>query len=357
MTEDTPPPPTPASLSLKGIFNTNADPFRCATCLESIECVSDSFINECCGKTACENCFKAGKNYDRNSGRCLLCHATNIGSIGLLKKQAKKGHAWAQLALGAQYEKGGALTQSHYEAIRWHRKAAAKGHPDAMLNISIACRLGQGCSHDLKDARAWAQKVAICGSARFKDKSINQLALVGIQYYKSGKHDEAQSTLSAILEMDVENVVTRSKTQYNLGCLYDNAGDVSSALEWFSKCVMQGDNGADVAGGAMGCCLNLQRYAEAKLWLSFASSRARREIPDFLAGNVPDFQQHLRDLRQSCTVCSAPLDRSNRKLCKGCKAYCYCSRDCQKVHWNRSEDGHREECKRVTELEETLTKM
>ena len=353
MTADTAdtPPPTPASVSLKGIINTNDDPFRCATCPESIECVRNSFINDCCGKTACESCSKAGKNYDEKAGRCLLCNSTNIGSLVLLKKQAKKGHAWAQLALGAQYDEGGVLTQSHYEAIRWHRKAAANGHPDAMLNISIACRLGQGCSHDLIDARAWAQKVAICGSARFKDKSINQLALVGIEYYKSGKHDEAQSTLSAILEMDVENVVTRSKTQHNLGCLYDCAGDDFSALKWFSKCAMQGDNGVDVACGAMGCCRNLQRYAEAKLWLSFAS-RARKDIPDHWVEHVLHFQQDLRDLRQSCKVCSAPLDRSNRNLCKGCKAYCYCSRDCQKVHWNRSGDGHREECKRVMGLKE-----
>ena len=345
---------TPASLSLKGILNTNDDPFRCATCLESTECGREVVIKYCCGKVVCMDCCKAGKNIDRNSGRCLLCHATNIGSIGLLKKQAKRGHPWAQAQLGLESERGKKLAQSHYEAVRWYRKAAAKGHPGAMLNLSFSCRQGEGCNRDLAEAKAWAQKAARIDD--FRDDSIGELALIGMQYYQSGKRDEAQSTLSAILEMDTEKFATSLATQYNLGRLYHRSGDDASALKLFSKCAMQGGYGADAAACcAIECCWQLQRVAEAKFWLPFA--KIGEEIPDFLAGKVPDFQQHLRDLRQSCKVCSAPLDRSNRKLCKGCKAYCYCSRDCQKAHWNRSEDGHREECKRVTELEETLTKM
>jgi hypothetical protein len=344
MTADAP-SPTPASASLKGIYNANENPLHCSICSVALV-YGFTFLNPCCGKTGCMTCSKAGTD------RCLLCHATKYGSIGLMKKQAKKGHAWAQARLGVEYHQGNSLAQSYYDAVRWYRKAVAKGHPGAMLNLSVACRQGKGCSRDLVEARAWAQKAAIFD--HFKDAAINQLAMIAAEYLDESKHDEAQSTLSAILEMDVENVATDATTQYNLGCLYDDAGDYSSALKWFSRCVTEGDNDADAACGAMDCCWQLQRYAEAKLWLSFAPPR--EEIPDsqHWAVYVPRLQQHLRDLRQSCTVCSTPLDRSNRKLCKGCKTYCYCSRDCQKVHWNRSEDGHREECKRVTELEEKL---
>ena len=342
-----------ASPSLKGIVNTNENPHCCSVCLGPVALVGDALFNFCCGKIACGKCNDAGKFYDKNADRCLLCNATSIGAIGIIKKQAKKGHAWAQNALAIRYGKGVQVTRSSYDAVRWLRKAAAKGHPGAMLNMSISCRLGEGCSRDLAEARAWAEKAASI-DGYFKDAAINELASVALTYEKDCKRDEAQSTLSVILEMDIENVATDAATQYTLGRLYFNVdGDFSSALKWFSKCVMQGCD-ADAAYCAMGCCLNLQRYAEAKLWLSFAS-RARKDIPDHWVEHVLHFQQDLRDLRQSCKVCSAPLDRSNRKLCKGCKgckAHCYCSRECQKVHWNRSGDGHREECKRVMGLKE-----
>ena len=355
------PPPSPAALvSLKGIYNTNDDPFRCATCLESMECVRDVVINFCCGKAACVECALAGKFFEEQPGRCLLCNTTNIISIGLMKRQAKKGHAWAQARLGVEYHQGNSLAQSFYDAVRWYRRAAAKGHPGAMLQLSSACRVGKGCSRDLAEARTWAQKAAIFD--HFKNGSISELALIGVDCYECDKIDEVQSTLSAALEMNVENMATRVETQYHLGLghLSALAGDDSSALNLFSKCVLHGDFRsdmmpvADVASGAMGVSWKLQRLAETKLWMSFV--RARHGISDTWAKIVSPIQQGLRDLRQSCKVCSAPLDRANRKLCKGCKAYCYCSRECQKVHWNRSEDGHREECKRVTELKEELVK-
>jgi tetratricopeptide (TPR) repeat protein len=223
-----------------------------------------------------------------------------------------------------------------------------------MLNLSDSYRLGQGCSRDLAEARAWAQKAASIGN--FEDDVINYLTLVADAYRRSGDCDEAQSTLSAILEMDVEIVATDATTQYNLGSLYHNLREYPSALKWFTAASLHQVYNPVSAYGAMECSWHLQRVAEAKFWLSFGS-RTGQGIPDYVAEKVSHFQQHLRDLRQSCTVCSAPLDRSNRKLCKGCKTYCYCSRDCQKVHWNCSEDGHREECKRVTALKEKMKKI
>ena len=352
------PSPTPlASVSLKGIINTNDNPLHCSICAAVLGNGATS-INSCCGKTACDECCDAGKFFDQKVGQCLLCNATGKGILGLIKKQAKRGHPWAQVSLGIQYQKGNVLTQSHYEAVRWHRKAAAKGHPGAMLRLSEASRLGEGCSRDLREAREWAQKAANI-DLFYKKDAISQLAMVALSYVKDLKRDETQLTLSVIAEMDVDTAATDVITQRILGCSFYTSGDFSSALKWYTAVLLQ--QGYDCyaqASGAMSCCLNLQRYAEAKLWLSIASScRARRGIPDdqHSAKTVPPLQQHLRDLRQSCKVCSSPLDRSNRKLCKKCKTYCYCSRDCQKVHWNRSEDGHREECLRVTELKEKLT--
>ena len=339
-----------ASPSLKGIVNTNENPHCCSVCLGPVALVGDALFNFCCGKIACGKCNDAGKFYDEKADRCLLCNATNINNIGPIKKQAKKGYAWAQNRLGTQYASGEKVTQSFYDAFRWFRKAAAKGNPFAMLNLSVSYRVGKGCSLDLAEARAWAQKAAIFD--HFKDAAINQLASIGFEYGRSGDRDKAQSTLSAILEMDIDNAATTSsaETQYNLGCLYYNLQEFTSALKWFTAAFLHQE--ADAACDAMGCSLNLLRYAEAKLWLSLVSRAGQEDIDQNWVGSVSNLQQHLHDLRQSCKVCSAPLDRANRKLCKGCKAYCYCSRDCQKVHWNRSGDGHREECKRVMGLKE-----
>ena len=320
-----------------------------------MKCDKDSVIRYCCGKCVCVNCSIAGKSYDERADRCRLCKATNTRSIGLLKKQAKKGHAWAQVALGAKYVKGGKVTQSFYDTVRWYRKAAARGHPGAMLNLSIAYRVGDGCSRDLVEAKAWAQKAAKIDD-HFKGGVINELVLLAAEYAEESKHDEAQSTFSAILQMDIENVAVDATTQYNLGCLYYNFEDFSSALKWFTAAFLHQDYLTDKAAcDAMECCWTLQRLAEAKLWLSLVPPQISDDQHCAIK-DVPRFQQHLRDIRQWCKVCHAPLDYSNRKLCKGCKTYCYCSRDCQKVHWNRSEDGHREECKRVTELKEKQVK-
>ena len=61
-------------------------------------------------------------------------------------------------------------------------------------------------------------------------------------------------------------------------------------------------------------------------------------------------KKDLCGFRKGCATCGTALDRSNRKLCRGCRNHCYCSRECQKVHWNRKKGGHRAECKEAQEL-------
>ena len=105
-------------------------------------------MNYCCGKAVCKNCSHAEQIYDEKADRCLLCNATTISSIGLVKKQAKRGRPWAQTQLGVEYHQGNSLAQSFYDAVRWYRKAAAKGHPFAMLNMNTCYRTGSGCTSE-----------------------------------------------------------------------------------------------------------------------------------------------------------------------------------------------------------------
>ena len=266
MTTDTP-TPSPASVSLKGIVNTNDDPFSCAACLASISGDFGSTpLHICCGKMVCVECDFGGKAYTSKTDRCRLCNATNIGKIGLVKKQAKKGHAWAQHMLGIRYHNGFQLARSAYEAVRWLRKASARGHPEAMMNLSIFCRQGEGCK----------QKAHACGGHCIgDDETMNQLAITGVVCDRNQKVEEALSILSIISEIGLDKANT-AETQYNLGCLYYNTDDLSSSLVMYTKSALQHHD--DAAYGALDCCFELNRLAEAKLWLSVGSG-IEREAP------------------------------------------------------------------------------
>ena len=65
-------------------------------------------------------------------------------------------------------------------------------------------------------------------------------------------------------------------------------------------------------------------------------------------------QRKSREIRDTCGGCGVEFEGKERKFCRGCRAVCYCSRDCQKMHWNRKKDNHREDCKAATELKRKL---
>ena len=126
----------------------------------------------------------------------------------------------------------------------------------------------------------------------------------------------------------------------------------NKASKWYLEDFSQEKN-ALAAYGLMSCCWKVDRFAEAKFWLTFSGVTTCKVDDEFVDGD-PNAQSSLRALRQTCKFCGLSLNTDTRKLCKGCKAYCYCSRDCQKLHWNRSEDGHREECKKVMAMKKEI---
>ena len=70
--------------------------------------------------------------------------------------------------------------------------------------------------------------------------------------------------------------------------------------------------------------------------------------------NLVDLHRGLRSLRDICGGCGAEFEGKERKFCRACRAYCYCSRECQKMHWNRKKGGHREDCKGASELKQKM---
>ena len=339
---------SPSAHPLKGIVNTNDDPSICATCLlvprdgKGCHC-----INVCCGKCVCLDCNKAMRFCHTKTKHCLFCNASNFSTIGVLKKQAKKGNAWAQYNLANRFEQGQEVAQSDYEAVRWFRKAAAQGHPRALLNLSFCLRRGQGCGRNLAEARKCSEKaIAVDSTGLFAVESYEELFHVAIAYSADSCDEQALEILEPLVERGVV-----SGSRYHLAIVYYNTKNFADALGNFSSCFMQGKRGAEY--DCMDCCLKLGRFPEAKVWFSLASWIGE-DATGISKKNIPIFRQHLRQMRQHCQTCSVPLDAITRKLCKGCKTYCYCSVECQKIHWDRSEDGHREECKKVTELKETI---
>lgn len=304
-------------------------------------------MNICCGKCVCEDCSNAMRFCHAKTKRCIFCNTPNFGTIGVLKKRAKKGHAWAQFNLAHCFDIGDSVAQSYYESVRWYRKAAAQNHPGALLCLSYCHRHGEGCGRNLTEARNLSEKaIAVDPTGLFIEKSHRELMRVAIAYSADRCDEQAMEILVPLAKRGVA-----SGSQYELAIVYYNINKFADALNLFFSCAMQGKHGA--AYDCMDCCLKLNRLPEAKVWFSLASWIGA-DATGISKEHITTFRQHLRHMRRHCLTCGVALDSNTRKLCKGCKTYCYCSVECQKIHWDRSEDGHRDECKKVTELKKRI---
>ena len=380
---------------LKGIVNTNDDPTQCARCQQNIDWndTGDCLLLVCCGKVICDACAGTERFH------CIFCRKVRSTTRSLnpkemvskVKKHAKRGYAWAQLTLGCIYLGGElSVSQSSFEAKRWFEKAARQNHPAAhhrlariyLAQHSMPKKLGVMSveDEDLSNAKRHADAVLSSSttitSPSLVKNCLSILVTVGKRYcddaldYKaqlSEAYRHAKLLLSVqILEPIATDERKRNRddydTQYFLGRAYGSMHNYIASREWcvssFSaKCA----NNAP-AIGALICCKKLGLWAQVKVWNGAAINTP---FPPGLSNSergkcVMHFVQAKRDLRKLrdfCSFCGITFSDTERKLCKGCRAICYCSRECQKMHWNHKKGGHREDCKGALELKKKLKEV
>ena len=344
------------TLSLRGIISTNDDPLRCDKCSGLLPLGKmKSFAHPCCGKMLCAFCLN-GTGTGRSCPACGTDFSPS-GSKRLLKKNAKKDHPWAQHYLARLHQLGqSGMVQSDFEAVRWFRKAASSGHPWSMLQLGHLLCVGSGCDQDLTMAVEYAERVMGAHNAFFAEDACTLLVHVAEQCFLAGNSTRAMSMLSPLAESG------HPLAMYKLSFVIYHDGDHPTALKWLEEAFIKSNSAndhehlaAESAYQAVKWSIELRNDPRAKFWLVVTSKRLRvllsncgnpKEIVQFVSA----VRRGLRKIRNTCGACGAPLHGAMRKKCGGCKTYCYCNRDCQKAHWNRSEGGHREQCKGAIEL-------
>ena len=361
--------------SLKGVDSTNEDPNKCAWCDGKIVFSTEShssFHMVCCGKRSCKSCCEKITSNSCETHvsaadllgerRCVFCNVLKRETNATLMGEAKSGKSWAQylvacICLGPEKRRFG----TPENAFTWLKKAAAQNHPESIHRLAWMYMDGEGnCPRDLAIARAYARKVGVV-HADMRLLCSQTLINIAEAYLSDGDEDEAVAVLEDVVR-DADDV------GLDLDCckrvdwvLFEASSDASCASlsRIQSRCFRLGE-----IKFAILACLNhhdIGEFALSKLWLELAL-KTRHGFRGFikLGGNDEcvwsdteerrkRIRSELREIRNACGGCGSALKGERRQYCRGCRAYCYCSRECQKLHWSRADNGHREECKEVQE--------
>ena len=358
---------------LKGVVNSNEDPTVCAVCSGSIWTSGDgpvssvAFGNICCGRAVCKAC-------DLEAGRwciCLICRAAGVARFppakeiaGIVKKNAKRGFAWAQCDLSSLYYRGIGVQKSFHDSNRWAEKAAKQGHPKALFQMGVSYLRGVGRSVDLEKATKFLQTAIV--SEFQMDDVRDALIDVACEYLRVGSNEAREVAKSILLPLTTiprsgaaSNFEIASSAHFHLGRVFRSERNIAMAYDRFVSSILYSAVNVNCRSfDAMLCAELLGLHAQRRFWagkvkissIDFISTdHQRRGIMELL-----NTQRDLRQMRNSCGGCGVAFEGKERKFCRECRTYCYCSRECQKMHWNRKENCHREDCLGLKEVKQKL---
>ena len=360
---------------LKGIINSNDDPMACARCSQPLNMGhGPSFFRmECCGKWICPECDAED---DHRLYRCIICSwpkcKTHTEYLAMLKRAAKKGHAWGQHQLGQAHFHGedGLVKQSFPDAFRWLSKSAKKGNPESHMMLGQMHIEGYGCAIDFKKAR-YHLEVSLSLVDDLTENSQHHLTTLAKRYIVEGSSSSLSEAISILRPLAEDRMLP--KAQFYLGSTFLKEGNCLAAFQMFNSSALFSLRACEIgppAFNAFICAKRTGQLVQVRLWSRIAKEvleidlrgphleyAKERPIENHFRQNIAalaDSSKMLRSARDTCGGCGAEFEGKERKFCRGCRTYCYCNRECQKLHWNRKNDGHRDACKAAIELRKTI---
>ena len=309
-----------------GIASTNDDPYACAVCSCAIpmKVWKPGFhqLNICCGTMVCTDCF----SYER----CCFCkipwYQDAVASFA--KKRSKEGFAWAQRFLGMLHKKGMPpfILQSRGESFRLCEKAADQGHPVSCIQLVEHLIDGFGCKRNLEKALVTFEKaLRIPVGYDYQEVLVagNDLSRALLE---NGKVEKGLSVL-AVMETFAEKSCTPALGM--LSVFYDRVEDFEGS--W--RCNKKSSESPDCPFSALASSINIENFCLVRMRFKVASKvdlahdefRLQRgnelKFREERENLLKNAHQVLCQLRQECAWCNSSIERSTRKLCKGCKAH------------------------------------
>ena len=255
--------------------------------------------------------------------------------------------------------------------MRWYEKAAKNNHPDALALMGLLHMYGQmGFVLDLEKGRRCIELAKDADSVSFSMhmKTLSNLAEIYLAGVEDDKIDRALSILlPLVVECDLKGLPLPMIVRFMLGYTRYLEGDFLDSLRWYTSCALERDFSLQeketlihvAVFNSMSCCGQLQFPAQNKVWGGAVKKELMSPYVSYTyrserVAALVQAQRLWRSMRDTCGGCGVAFEGKERKFCRGCKTFCYCSRECQKMHWNRKKNGHREDCKGAMELKRKL---